>query len=356
MFEALQLKNFRCFRDLSLESLKRVNLVTGKNDVGKTALLEAVFLHLGAHNPALSINLNAFRGFDAPLGESLETWGWLFRNRETDEPIRLTSVDDGRITRSLTIRLKVPEKTEVPLRKQASGTEAQQTHGLETRPERGELALEFDDGAGQVLTSTAIIREDHLGLTGPVVAPFPTSYFLSTRIRSKQEDIDRFSKLDEVGRQDELLSILHVVEPRLRRLAVHTVRGVTSIRCDVGIGRMVPLAFMGEGLARLLSISVAILSCKDGVVLIDEIENGLHHEALQRTWSGIADAARHAPAQIFATTHSRECIAAAHHAFSESLDYDLQVIRLEQQKEGIRAIPYTKDTLDTSLEMSLEIR
>ncbi len=357
MFQAFQVKNFRCFRHLKLDSLERVNLVTGKNNAGKTALLEAIFLHLGAINPELStLRLNAFRGFEVPLAEALETWGWLFRDRETGGEIESTSTDEHGVKRRLVIRLGVAETSEVPLAEKGHRGGGGSSHALVSRPVPQELRLEFDDGSGHVVRSSSVIAEDHVEFRAPASAAFPLSCFFSTRLRSKDEDVDRFSKLDEVGRQDELLAILKLVEPKLQRLAVHTVRGVTSIRGDVGMGRMVPLALMGEGLVRLLSISTAILSCKDGAVLVDEIENGLHHEVLPSVWAGVAEAARKSNVQVFATTHSRECVEAAHRAFSESLHYDLRVIRLEREEKEICAIPYTKDTLDTSFEMSLEVR
>ncbi len=41
MIQSFRVKNFRCFQDLTLKSLKRVNLIAGKNNVGKAALLKA---------------------------------------------------------------------------------------------------------------------------------------------------------------------------------------------------------------------------------------------------------------------------------------------------------------------------
>src|SRR5947209_6792089 len=64
MFRSFTIKNFRCFRDLTISSLERVNLIGGKNNVGKTALLEAIFLHVGPNSPQLPWVLNAHRGIE----------------------------------------------------------------------------------------------------------------------------------------------------------------------------------------------------------------------------------------------------------------------------------------------------
>src|SRR5262252_1091413 len=89
MFTSFALKNFRCFRELQIEPLERVNLIAGKNNTGKTALLEAIFLQLGPHIPALSLRLNTWRGIEQVNVDAEELWGWLFFGRRIDETIDL---------------------------------------------------------------------------------------------------------------------------------------------------------------------------------------------------------------------------------------------------------------------------
>ena len=107
---------------------------------------------------------------------------------------------------------------------------------------------------------------------------------------------------------------------------------------------------------RLLSIVLAIATAPGGRVLIDEIENGLHHSVLVKVWEAIADAAVRADAQIFATTHSYECIQAAHKAFAEKRPADLRLFRLDRVDAEIRVAAYNETTLETSIDMSLEVR
>jgi AAA15 family ATPase/GTPase len=113
---------------------------------------------------------------------------------------------------------------------------------------------------------------------------------------------------------------------------------------------------MGEGIGRLLSIILAIANAKGGTILIDEIENGLHYSVLSNVWKAIADAARRADVQIFATTHSLECIRAAHEAFESSDKYDFRYHRLERIKDEIRSVTYDQENLAISDEMNLEMR
>src|SRR5205807_7489873 len=83
------------------------------------------------------------------------------------------------------------------------------------------------------------------------------------------------------------------------------------IHGDIGIGRKIPLAHMGEGMGRLLSIVLAIAVNKDGLILIDEFEHGIHHSGMTKIWEGVSKMAQEYNCQIIATTHSYECLQAA---------------------------------------------
>jgi len=109
MYTSFQVRNFRCFRELTLADLKRVNLIAGVNNVGKTALLEALFLHCGAYNPGLALQINAFRGIETvkiELGRWVETpWDSLFHQFDTTKNIELAGEDTATGHRSLRLRV-----------------------------------------------------------------------------------------------------------------------------------------------------------------------------------------------------------------------------------------------------------
>lgn len=357
MFCSFQVSNFRCFSALSLSDLDRVNLITGSNDVGKTALLEALFLHVGGHNPELSLRLNVFRGFEPILPDPDDTWGWLFRGRQSlGKAIELTSIDDADRKRVLRVTLRVPEKMVFPASAEQPPP-GKKAPGLPTTAiGQRELYLEMSGHNGNMLSSSAVFADGRVELRLAPTQPFPTGFFLSTRSRTSQEEATRFSKLQETGLDEQVVNALRILEPRLRRLVIHTAENVITIRGDIGLDRLVPLGFMGEGVTRLLSMVQAVLSCEDGIVLIDEIENGLHYSVMPQVWEALGEAARSRNVQLFATTHSRECILAAHQAFSSQLSYDLRVHRLEASNGDVRVITYDKETLATSQELNLEIR
>ncbi len=186
--------------------------------------------------------------------------------------------------------------------------------------------------------------------------PFP-AFFQGARARIPlREEAERFGKLEIRGEQDVLLRVLQLIEPRLKRLAIVVMAGEPILHGDLGAGRLMPLPIMGEGMVRLTSLILHISNAPNGVILVDEIENGLHHSVLPKIWRAIGDVARQFNTQVFATTHSLECIIAAHKAFAESEIYDFRLHRLERIKGTIRAYTYEKNTLEAAIETGLEVR
>ena len=87
MITSFRIKNFRGFQDLTIQPLKRVNLIGGKNNTGKTALLEALLLHNGPTNPQLSVEIHRFRGIESPLAAIEDVCRWLFHEGNPSSPI-----------------------------------------------------------------------------------------------------------------------------------------------------------------------------------------------------------------------------------------------------------------------------
>lgn len=125
---------------------------------------------------------------------------------------------------------------------------------------------------------------------------------------------------------------------------------------DIGLDQMLPLPLMGGGMGRLTSLLLTIANAPHGVALIDEIENGLHYSILNKVWQAIGEAARRFDTQVFATTHSWECIRAAHQAFAASEAYDFRLHRLDCIDDEISVVTYDREMLETSIATGLEVR
>ncbi|MFQ6120357.1 MAG: ATP/GTP-binding protein [Methanosarcinales archaeon] len=111
-------------------------------------------------------------------------------------------------------------------------------------------------------------------------------------------------------------------------------------------------------MVRLLSIILAISDTQNGIVLIDEIENGFHPSSQEILWNAIFKSAKEFNVQIFATTHSMECVEAFSSSYSKisQNNDDIRLYRIERKDDDFRAVSYDHRTLEASLESEWEVR
>jgi hypothetical protein len=357
MFAAISIQNFRCFERFSLESLDRINLIAGRNNVGKTALLEALFLLLGGTNVTLIVNIRTFRGLKEfpkdleAIRESL--WHPLFAKFESGATIHIRGSLASGEEHTVELQLVPATSTLLPLDKEnASDTDVQTDSVLGQA-----MQLRYTDVSGKTQSINMRISSRGIQTNPPPEQPAFLGIFLPARRRTTpQEDAERLGRLEMRGEPHDLVETLRIIEPRLKRLTTIVSGGISMIYGAIGLGRLVPLPLMGDGLGRLASLFLAIANAPHGVVLIDEIENGLHHSILTQVWEAIGDAARRFDTQIVATTHSFGCIQAAHEAFEHSEQYDFRLHRLERSDDTIQAITYDREALAAAMQADLEVR
>lgn len=376
MYKSVSISNFRCFNDITLDELERINLIVGKNNAGKTTLLEALFLHCGSSNPDLIFKLDVFRGIEnikVEFGHWTENpWDSLFTDFDSKRDIEIIGVNS--ISGKRILKIHVLNKPE-----EFSKISELKIYELESLPGRirEKQEIRYDAGLGQLNVAKVIEfnfrvqnykREGKsksfyliIDPTGKKLIPFPPpplfpAFYQSPKIKPLQEATEQFSQLERKGKQDILLNSLKIIEPRLKRLSILMQGGVPVIHGDIGLSRLVPLPLMGEGMVTITKMILNIANAPDGVVLIDEIENGIHHSVLEAIWAAIRETAREFNVQVFATTHSMENVIAAHKSFSKSQSYDFRLFRLERQNGLIKAIVYDKETLATAITKELEVR
>lgn len=359
MLRAFKIKNFRCFKHFEINDLNRINLIAGKNNVGKTALLEAIFLFFGSYNPELVLRINAFRGIEIIKIELSKRehelpWNTVFYDFDPSNDIYLSG--DNKITeRELFITTKIEREDYQAI---LSYIKPIESIGYQILTETNPILKMTSIGKDSKKVSYLILSPQGTQLIPfpPYPSPLP-AIFLGSKIRVPPlEDAERFSELAKMKKQGIIIEALKTIEPLLKDLTILTLGGIPVLHGDLGTGRLVPLPLMGEGMVKIASITLAIATAKNGVVLIDEFENGLHHSILTEVWKIIAKVARDSNCQIFATTHSFECISSAFSAFSENEIFDFRFYRLEKIEDQILAISYDKESLQASLEIGLEVR
>lgn len=356
MLTSFSVKNFRCFRDLSLEGLERINLIAGKNNVGKTSLLEAIHLHCLPDKPHLWVKVNRLRGIEDPLGATQEIAEWLFFKRQTDHSIKTASADTDGIERVTKFHFvdAATSRSDFPTVEASLAQAIPKAAGLDSN----RLILHYvADGSDSFSISVpSEFGNGEYSLNARVVNKIP-NLFLGSLIADEDRDIRNFGELERSKRKGEILPVLQQIEPRLTDLSLVPFAGKTRIHADLaGFSQLVPITQIGEGMRRLLSILLAIANVPGGIVFIDEFENGLHYSVQTQVWTAIAEAARTMDVQVFATTHSWECLEHAHEAFSRDAHYDLRLLRLDRVEDEVVPTSYDRDTMDAALELGVEVR
>lgn len=119
----------------------------------------------------------------------------------------------------------------------------------------------------------------------------------------------------------------------------------------------VPLASMGEGAQRILSLALALLSAQNGLLLIDEIENEVHYSAQSQLWRFVFGVARKSNVQVFATTHSWDCVEAfGKVAIDCRNSMKSTLIRLENREGVISGVEFSEEELDIVTTDRIEVR
>ncbi len=378
MYSSFSIENFRLFGKLTVEPLARVNLIAGENNVGKTALLEALWLHSGPNMPELCLRLSGFRGIPGPNPRRF--LHDVFYDFDAERVIALSAWGDwGESKRTLTISSRIAESAVVAI--PASNLPDTPPPGSQesdfSAVSPSEIVFEYTDERNEQFVSTSRwVRSDIPVGISPILPPIsseglvsqhasmperPSAVFLSARQRSgPEQDVIGFGEAELDGYSDRILDCLRKVDPRIKRLITIQNPPAPMVYVDVGLSRPVPLGFLGDGIGRLLSMVLAFHNAQDGAILIDEIENGLHHSKLESIWERILWLSCEFNVQVFATTHSYECIKAAH-AASKAVGFrtDLALFRLQRnyRTQQIESVPYDDaEAFDYAMDYELEVR
>jgi len=353
VYRQLQIQRFRSFEDFHVDGLRRINLLVGMNNTGKTSLLEAVFLLGGATNPVFPLTIGQLRG--QRLGNAIPDpiWRSLYRNLDPSESIEIAGQwNDEAGWRRLSVEALAVSTYADFSESLAVGTVSADDTSI------GGLRLRYQPAQGSQIVTEAVFDPK----TGNVNAPsvqredFVRSSYLSARAYSSlARDAEQLSYLVKIKREDEVVDALRIVEPSINRLEVVSEAGASTIYADVGLPSLAPLAVCGEGMVRLFSMVVAITGSRDGVLLVDEIDNGLHHSVMQDLWQMLRQMTDKHDVQVFATTHNEELVESAIHAF-EDCPETLGLFRLDRRNGRQTVVSYNEAALRAVEAEGFEVR
>lgn len=363
MLQSVHIRNFRGLKDLEIEGLGRINLFAGRNNSGKTALLEALSLLAGAGWPNLAFHRPVARGADvlaevesapgsevsaAMVRESL--WKPMFYGLDLSGRIEVEAQHSKLGNLSLIVDFARKKNVEIAIGNLGgkSVAQLQDTLGfVYTSGETGEVTSQaFMDDKSQP-------QAVYTGDTGTDLnLPFPSAH-VSSRGLGHLQDAKNLGEVRRRKQGDLVLEALRIFETRLDSIEENSSSGVPMIWGDIGFDELVPLSALGEGLNRAARLFIALVRIQGGIVMVDEIENGFHHSVVRRVWEAIDQMSRNLGVQVFATTHSYECVESAHSALG---DEGFVLHRVESKESGNRCVTYTPEALRGALRHNLEVR
>jgi len=312
MFQTLRIVNFRGFTNLKLDDLSRVNLVVGKNNTGKTSLLEAVTL---LSQPTMLNSLaGLYRANSGPVGSRFYRW----------------------------------------IRRDGCGNEDAL---IEAGPnEAVYIRSPTSNNPKSIVTGGSIGNEYFLLLYTQGLRPLRVRA-VSVQHQTPESMVSAFSEAvrPKMGER-QIEHILHSIDDRIQNIRLDTDKN-PFIVIDAGLSERLPLAQAGQGIYRIVGIFSDLLGQRPEIVLIDEIENGIHYTVLPELWKELGDIATRFNIQIFATTHSRECVVAAEQAFAErNVANDLRVIQLYRISDKSDGRVLDQKHIQAAIDADIEVR
>ena len=373
----LKIQGYRCFEDFSMDGLTRVNLLVGNNNSGKTSFLEAVYLLV---NQPISLEQKP------TLFEILENRGE-FKQIILSDPLKPHNLDANKLSlqyvfdyichrrdngeQSQSVTIKTRENRDLALLIQVSDQLSRfffdevDVNGKFTKQWNYSLNYKSEEFLNLFIrkkkdsktlsplsSETKFYKEQSINIDPcPIV-------FQSKHSVNNEKLFSTWDRITLTPKEDILIEALKIIEPRIQRLGVTMSEIPKKVLVKLhNKSWPVPLNSMGDGMSRILTLTMALVSTEKGVLLIDEIETGLHYEAQLDMWRLVLKTAQDLDVQVFATTHSWDCIAAFKEALQELEDQSVaKLFRLDSKYGKLRAVEYDAEDINIAVEQGIEVR
>ncbi len=357
MIESFFIENFKNFRDLTIPQLKRVNLIVGKNSVGKSTLLEALALYLSEGDENCLKDLLMGRGEEIPFGRQSED------SQEQVKERCLSIFHDWKedYSKNFFIKLGENEKKTVTIQQVliSEGKALTVYHQEDLDETSNRLAVTtkglMSTGTDGNFDLFRYDRSQQYMLKSYKRLPYQ---MVRTIDFESSSNASLYDKITLSPLEVYIVKALNIINADIDRITFVTEDAGGRYRIPVvslkGSGQRVRLTSLGDGVNRVLTIILSLLNCKNGVLLLDEFETGLHYSVQKQLWEVIFMLAEQLDVQVFVTTHSSDCL----NAFSKvNADGKGMLIRLEQRKDMIVPVCYT-DNQDIAFaaENNIELR
>lgn len=354
MLKTLKIENFRGIKTLKTDALRQVNVFFGRNNYGKTSLLEAFFWLFGMSNPQTPALLNITRDILEYKKENFQT---LFYALDDAKKIEISASGPNGESRSLKV-----ESLFIPAR-EVENTEtllgAMQKHVILGSYEL-KIAFARDGVAYEPVFCSVVVggKEKSALAMLPSASDYQetqsTAYLPPSRGNVSADDAVK--SLFRTKREKLLAETLSKIDPRVRDLVL----AGDEILVDFGDEMRLPLSVAGDGMRKVFHLVSAILYKTGGAVIVDEIDNGLHYSAMKPMWTAVLTAAKSADVQLFITTHNIDSLKALTSVLKENEAFREDVLTanfVRYPETGLcKVLPYDYAMLESCIDGEVEIR
>jgi hypothetical protein len=325
MIREVKIKNFRCFSSLNLSAMPRVNVIVGPSASGKTAFLESLFISSSPNAPTVAFQIRAFRRLGTQIEISPEAssyvalWRDLFHMFNEEQPISIEIIGSENDSRSLLVYVGESEEQILPLGKQNLSPAVMP-----------QMVFEWKRGNQTPIIVKPRLSDKGLSIQIGTAEHFPMAFFGPNAADAPQETARRFSELSKTGDAEPIIDALRKEFPFLVGLSIEFAASNPGIFASIqGQKIKLPVGLVSEGINKLLSILIGIRTYKRGAVLLDQIEDGFYFERFPSIWRIIHQFAEDNEVQIFAATHSLECLRAMLPTVKKN-EQDFMLLRAER--------------------------
>ena len=323
----IEIKNFKCFEDFKAEGFGRVNLIGGKNNVGKTAFMEACYL-------STSINiLNYFlKHIEFLTNRDYVNQVYDFQYRDNDLNGLLNNSQSHITINQNTLTSYIINNEEL-------------TYDFYIK---GEKYTEQYDQLFQFLNFNIKNTKQYF-TTDFILASSSYPNFMFDFIISQLK-----SKLDKETSTFVFANLNSIISELFNYQGIDILQGVPTIFSK---GQTFPLSHLGQGMKSFIYIIGSLLLVENTIVFIDEVENGLHHSKLDKLWEIILTISKQQNVQVFATTHSKECIESYTRVAKRLEDEEITFIDMGKNKDNeVKAIAMDSERFHREMNMDNEVR
>ena len=307
MIKSAEIRNFRCYSSAKLEDCRRINLIVGDNGSGKTSLLESIFLAAGG-SVEIAFRLRQLRGYEAGISATSNEiddalWRDLFYKFNKMSEVSVSLLGSEFRNRRMSIKFAEANSVTHTINKKSK---------FDANVEQSPILFDWLGPSGRRVTVRPTIKDGKVNL--PTVLPLPeeTFFFAAGQNYSANETAKRFSDLSKTFKDFEVTRRFKEHFTMIEDLSIELIAGMPMVCAKIeGMPEKVPLNLISSGMSKLASIIFAMSSKKGSVVLVDEIENGIHYRKFPVMWESFLDFCKMTDSQLFISTHSFECISAA---------------------------------------------